>query len=102
MGSGNIVHNLHYVMTSYQRGDLSTPVWASSFDAEIAQAVERHDNEFFIHAIESDLGRISHPTLDHYLPLLYVVGASDESDEVRFPISGFDAGSLSMRSIIFG
>ena len=102
MGSGNIVHNLHFVMTSYQRGDLSTPAWARDFDVKVAEAVEQRDEDFFIHAIESDPGRIAHPTLDHYLPLLYAVGASDESDNVHFPISGFDAGSLSMRSILFG
>jgi len=45
---------------------------------------------------------MSHPTLDHYLPLLYAAGAADERDGVRFPITGFDLGSLSMRAVLFG
>jgi 4,5-DOPA dioxygenase extradiol len=49
----------------------------------------------------SEDGQISHPTLDHYLPLLYAAGASEPTDEVLFPIEGFDWGSLSMRSVLF-
>jgi len=33
---------------------------------------------------------------------LYVVGAAGAGDKVRFPITGFDLGSLSMRAILFG
>jgi 4,5-DOPA dioxygenase extradiol len=40
--------------------------------------------------------------LDHYLPLLYAVGAAAPQDRVRFPITGFDFSSLSMRSVLFG
>ena len=53
-------------------------------------------------AVESDAGRMSHPTVDHYLPLLYVMGAADPRDAVRFPITGFDLCSLSMRALILG
>jgi 4,5-DOPA dioxygenase extradiol len=45
---------------------------------------------------------MSHPTLDHYLPPLYAVGAADPADRVRFPITGFDLSSLSMRAVLFG
>jgi 4,5-DOPA dioxygenase extradiol len=45
---------------------------------------------------------MSHPTLDHYPPLLCAVGASDPGDATRFPITGFDLGPLSMRSVLFG
>jgi 4,5-DOPA dioxygenase extradiol len=48
------------------------------------------------------VGRQSHPTAEHYLPLLYSFGASSEQDTISYPITGFDAGSLSMRSVRFG
>ncbi len=102
MGSGNVTHNLRHAMRSYASGDLSTPPWATSFDAEVQRAAEQHDGEALVRAVGGEAGRMSHPTLDHFLPLLYAFGASDPADQVRFPITGFDLGSLSMRSILFG
>ena len=37
---------------------------------------------------------LSAPTPDHYLPLLYVLAQQQEGDEVRFPVEGFDRGSM--------
>jgi 4,5-DOPA dioxygenase extradiol len=102
LGSGNITHNLRHAMTSLQRGDTSTPDWASRFDTDVAHAIEQHDGDFLAQIASSDIGRMSHPTLDHYLPLLYAFGAAGAKDAIRFPISGFDAGSLSMRSVVWG
>lgn len=102
MGSGNITHNLHYAMMSYLSGDQSTPAWVSAFDADVAHAIEQNDTSFLARAVETDAGRLSHPTLDHYLPLLYAAAATDEHDAVQFPITGVDAGSLWMRAVIFG
>jgi 4,5-DOPA dioxygenase extradiol len=102
LGSGNVTHNLRHAFGSAQRGDLTTPAWASRFDADVAKAAESHDGSFLARALESDAGRMSHPSPDHYFPLLYAAGAADDKDRVQFPIAGFDMGSLSMRSILFG
>ena len=51
------------------------------------------------------LGRdaaLSVPTPDHYLPLLYVIAQQRESDQVTFPVEGFDGGSVSMLSVKIG
>ncbi len=102
MGSGNVTHNLRHAMSSYAGGDVSTPAWAKSFDADVESASIQRDGAFLIRAVQGDAGRMCHPTLDHFLPLLYALGAADPRDKVVFPISGFDLGSLSMRSVIFG
>lgn len=102
LGSGNVTHNLGHAFAAWRRGDRATPEWARSFDDGIAKALAGHDPEHLTHALEREAGRLAHPTPDHYLPLLYAAGASDPSDPVRFPITGFDMGSLSMRSVIFG
>jgi len=102
MGSGNITHNLRHALTSSARGDLSTPAWAIAFDASVARGAERHDGDHLARAVEGETGRMSHPTLDHYLPLLYAVGAAEAHDAVRFPITGFDLASLSMRAVLIG
>ena len=102
MGSGNIVHNLPYAMSHWGDGHAKTPAWASSFDRAVAQAIAIHDSDFLVSGIETQEGRMSHPTLDHYLPLLYAAGAADVEDEVRFALEGFDLGSLSMRAVVWG
>jgi 4,5-DOPA dioxygenase extradiol len=101
MGSGNVTHNLRHAFRSMQTGDTTRPAWAAEFDHEVKAALEQRDADHLARVIESDAGRSSHPSLDHYLPLLYAVGASDRADEVSFPVEGWDLGSLSMRSVRF-
>jgi len=102
LGSGNVTHNLRHAFTAWRQGDHSTPAWASAFDADVARAVGQHDADWLAGALEGEGGRMSHPTPDHYLPLLYAAGAAGAGDRVGFPISGFDMASLSMRSIVWG
>lgn len=101
LGSGNITHNLRDAFARMQSGERSTPPWAETFDKEVVAAVERRNGAALIALPDTKLGKQAQPTIDHYLPLLYAFGASDESDGISFPIVGFDVGSLSMRSIIW-
>ncbi|HVP38336.1 MAG TPA: 4,5-DOPA dioxygenase extradiol [Candidatus Saccharimonadales bacterium] len=102
LGSGNIVHNLRHALGSRARSESGTPAWAAAFDANVAGAAAQRDGAFLARALDSEAGRISHPSPDHYLPLLYVAGATHPDDAVSFPITGFDFTSLSMRAIRFG
>lgn len=99
VGSGNVTHNLRDAMVSQGK---ATPAWASAFDLGVKNAVEQHDNAYLERILETAEGRMAHPSPDHYLPLLYAVGAASEEDSIEFPVSGFDYTSLSMRSIVFG
>lgn len=45
---------------------------------------------------------LSVPTPDHYLPMLYVLGARQEGEAVSFPVEGVDGGSISMLTIQVG
>lgn len=100
-GSGNIVHNLRHAIRGLQSGDSTIPTWASAFDADIARALEQHDDSALARAIEGNAGRQAHPSPDHYYPLLYTAGAASDEDAVSFPIRGFDS-SISMRSVRWG
>jgi 4,5-DOPA dioxygenase extradiol len=101
LGSGNVTHNLGHAFAAWRRGDRATPDWARAFDEEAAGALAARDPERLARVLGTEEGRLSHPTPDHYLPLLYAAGAAGD-DPVRFPITGFDMGSLSMRSVVFG
>ena len=102
LASGNATHNLRYAMRSYSSGDLSTPDWAMRFDRDVESAFTNHDSMGMAKLAATDEGRMAHPTLDHFLPMVYALGAADKNDKVTFPLSGFDLGSLSMRAAILG
>ncbi len=102
IGSGNITHNLPVVFNDLQQGNHTTPDWAKEFDDQVATALGKFDTDFLLKCISGSLGKMSHPTVDHYLPLLYVVGAAERDERIQFPIVGFDLGSLSMRSVRIG
>ena len=101
IGSGNIVHNLRQITRSE-----NAPVvdWAQSFDELIKKSILEHNLEqlFAEDSAQHSLWKIAHPSIEHYLPLLYVLGASDSGEKVIFPYEKFELGSLSMRSVLIG
>ena len=99
-GSGNITHNLRHAMTQMRSGNLGTPPWSQAFDSEIVKTLEQRDSQNLSKILETEHGRMSHPTPDHYLPLVYAFGATGDDDKVSYPIDGFDIG-LSMRSVLW-
>ena len=42
------------------------------------------------------------PTLDHYLPMIYVIGLQRKEDPIRFIHEGFQHGWVSMRAFQVG
>jgi 4,5-DOPA dioxygenase extradiol len=46
--------------------------------------------------------RLSAPTPDHYLPLLYALSLCRPKDSLSFPVEGFDGGSISMLAVRIG
>jgi 4,5-DOPA dioxygenase extradiol len=100
-GSGNITHNLRDAMGRWDQVNPATPDWAARFDRDAAEAMVQHDAGFLADLTATPEFRLAHPTPDHYLPLLYIMGAINARDSVSFPITGFDLGSLSMRAALF-
>lgn len=101
LGSGNIVHNLRRM--EYQKDAPPFP-WTVEFDSQVKNAIETRDVASLA-APESwgkPLASLAHPTLEHYVPLLYCLGSTDEHDAVSYPYEGFEYGSLSMRMVLFG
>ena len=97
MGSGNIVHNL-----SQLRADEFVPDWAKEFDDQIVQWIETGDDKSVIDFQKlGSLAKMAHPTYDHFLPLLYILGLKTETDEPEFFNTDFQLGSISMRSVIW-
>lgn len=100
LGSGNIVHNLRMI-----NWDETAPAhsWALEFDAWTKSALERRDFKSLLnHALDSQVGKLSIPTPEHYLPMHYILGAANSKDELKFEYEEMQNGSLSMRSFSFG
>jgi 4,5-DOPA dioxygenase extradiol len=96
IGSGNVTHNLQKIAMTQ---DAPAAGWALDFDRFVKEAIEKRDFEALIDFEERNrFARIAHPTLEHYIPLLYAAGASFDDDESRFVYEGMEHGSLSMRS----
>lgn len=103
VASGNVTHNLQDAFQQMRSGTATTPDWASRFDEAVKQAMLQNDMDRLLSLWPDTAdGQQAHPTPEHWLPLIYAAGAASEGDCVQFPIEGFDLGSLSMRSIIFG
>ena len=101
VGSGNLVHNLHAY--AWGRQQVAPLDWAVRFEEQARELLLAGDHEPLI-AYET-LGRdaiLAVPTPDHYLPLLYVIAQMSEGEPIRFPVEGFDGGSVSMLSIQIG
>ncbi|HOX71345.1 MAG: 4,5-DOPA dioxygenase extradiol [Dokdonella sp.] len=101
IGSGDVVHNLHTY--AWGRHPAEPFDWAVRFEQKARELMQEGKHRALVDY--ETLGRdaeLSIPTPEHYLPLLYVLGASDGNDAVTFPVEGMDGGSISMLSVQFG
>lgn len=98
VGSGNLVHNLHaygwgrHVPQPYE--------WAARFERLARELIltGRWSELVDYESLGAD-ALLSVPTPDHYLPLLYVLGAADPGEAISFPVQGVDGGSISMLAV---
>lgn len=96
LGSGNVVHNLRALDMSGRAQD-----FALEFDEVFAKKVEDRNFDYLADARSwGSLLPQAHPTVDHYVPALTVLGASSNKDELHFFNEDIDLGSVSMRSFV--
>ena len=101
LGSGDIVHNLHAY--AWGRHPQEPYDWALRFEARVRELLASGDHTPLIEY--PALGRdamLAVPTPEHYLPLLYVLGATVAGEPVSFPVEGMDGGSVSMLAVQVG
>jgi 4,5-DOPA dioxygenase extradiol len=100
IGSGDIVHNLHTY--AWGKHPVAPFDWAVRFEARTRALIEARDHAPLIAYEGIPDAELAVPTPDHYLPLLYVLGASQPDDEITFFAEGFDGGSVSMVGVKLG
>lgn len=98
-GSGNVVHNLPMVEWDMEEKGFG---WAEEFDNYIKQNILKKDYKKVInYELAGESANLSFQTPDHYYPLLYILGASDENDKITVFNDSCTMGSLSMTSYLF-
>lgn len=96
LGSGNIVHNLGLVDFQKENGY----DWAEEFDNEIKNSIlsKKIDKVINFEIIKNN--NLAFRTPEHFLPILYILGANHEEDEIIVFNDKCIMGSLSMTSYL--
>ena len=97
LGSGNVVHNLRYFRGGPQHYD-----WATRIDQTIKQKIRAGDHAALADypTLDPDIP-LAIPTDEHYLPLLYALGAKQADDGIEI-FNDDVIASISMTSVAFG
>ena len=94
VGSGNMVHNLRAI--SWQDGAHD---WALEFDKKMSEWIISGDHAAIIHYEKyGQPARLSVPTNEHFLPMLYILALQDQEDKLSFFAEKVTLGAISMRS----
>jgi 4,5-DOPA dioxygenase extradiol len=94
-----MIHNLRLL-----QWDAVEPYpWAAEFDRLTADLIlaGEHDRLVAYPAL-GEAARLSIPTNEHYLPLLYILALQQAGETVSFFVEELTLGSISMRSVRFG
>ncbi len=98
MGSGNIVHNLRAI-----NFENAKPYdWAVEFDSQIKEWLDSGNHQAILEFQNlGPIAQLAHPTYDHFLPLMYVLGFQHKNESPFYFNDDFDMSSVSMRSVIY-
>ncbi|NLB43127.1 MAG: 4,5-DOPA dioxygenase extradiol [Clostridiales bacterium] len=98
-GTGNIVHNLRLVDWHMSNKGFD---WAYEFDDFIYDnIVNRNHEKVLAYKQLGETAKLAVPSTDHFDPLLYILGASSEEDEITSFNKSCELGSLTMTSYLF-
>ena len=97
-GSGNIVHNLGKVNWAMEEGGYP---WAEEFDAYIKENILAGKNENVLNYQKAgSSASLAFRTLEHFVPLLYVLGAAEGANDISVFNDACALGSISMTSYL--
>jgi len=98
-GSGNVVHNLRLM----KRAGGAPFDWAVRFNERIRQALSSRDHRVLVDFEKlGEDARLSVPTPEHYLPLLYIAALQGDDEPMSLVVDGYDLGSVGMLTAVAG
>lgn len=103
VGSGNIVHNLGMSMRRFAEGNAAPYDWAVEFDSWVKNKLVAGDFASLAdYESAGTAGKLSVPTPDHYIPMLYSLGLADKSEKLSQVYESVEFGGISMRCFMIG
>lgn len=85
IGSGSLIHNLQLAGQKMRKNDMTPFGWEIEYDTWLKKQI---DERSFVNIINYEnshkLGTLAAPTPDHYVPVLYSLGMTDSSDDIRY------------------
>ena len=103
VGSGNIVHNLRMSMERLRTGDARPFDWAVEFDTWVNEKIAGRDFQSLVtYEKAGEAGKLSVPTVDHYVPMLYSLGLAGEKEDISQVYEEVTMGGISMRTFQVG
>lgn len=85
IGSGSLIHNLQLGAQKMRANDMTPFGWEAEYDVWIKQQIdERNFTNIINYEKSHKLGKLAAPTPDHFVPVLYSLGMSDNKDDIRF------------------
>jgi len=101
LASGNTVHNLRTMNRAAP--DDQAYDWAVQFDQWVAAQIKDGHLAWLVNfQQQGQIADLSHPSVEHFLPLLYAAGAANAQEPVEFFNEGYQLASIAMRSVIWG
>lgn len=99
LGSGNLTHNLGLV--DFYNIDAKPVEWAKNVDTFIDNAFTCNDIESLVNIeVKCPDFKTAHPSIDHFLPLLYIAGTRTREDKVNILTPLYQNASLSMKGFM--
>lgn len=106
-GSGNIVHNFKFLVLGQLKSEPEP--WAVDFanwvkSVTLDENIDRSDVESYplLKWQEHKYGQLAQSYTDHFLPVLYTLGAAENGEKIEWDTELFDLGSFSMASFTVG
>lgn len=102
VASGNVVHNLR--MARWQDEGEAWP-WARDFNQYVRDNLRWQGapaDHPLVNFMQHANAALANPTPEHYLPLLYILGARQPDEAVTVPVDGIVMSALSMLSVQVG
>ena len=99
IGSGNMVHNFNYADFSSEK---AVP-WAVEANETFKKQIIENDFKSLInYKTFSTATKLSAPTPEHYLPMLYAIALREKTENVSFFNDASVFGAFSMTSVLIG